>query len=92
MGFQGARLLLGKPDRPLEGPQRAVRDLAADSDSLVESLTLHGNLFWEAGKGVSRLGSPGHEGWKSHFHLSCGTLLGVSLPGRKVLCLPLASL
>lgn len=92
MGFQGACLLLGKLDHPLEGPQRAARDLAADVDSLVEGLTLHGDLVWEAGKGVSRPGRSGHGGWRSHFHLSCSTLLGISFPGRKVPCLPLASL
>lgn len=87
MDFQGVSLLLEKPDHPLEGPQRAAKDLAADIDSLVERLTLHRDLVWVTGKGVSRPERPGHRGWRSHFHLSRGTLLGVTLPGRKVPCL-----
>ncbi|XP_026720766.1 uncharacterized protein LOC113489338 [Athene cunicularia] len=74
VGFQGACPALGKPDHPLEGLQRAVRDLAADVGSLVEGLTLHGDLVWEAGKGVS-------QGLEESLALSCDSPLGISLPG-----------
>lgn len=87
VGFQGVCLLLGKLDHPLEEPQRAAKDLAADVDSLVEGLTLHGDLAWEAGKGVSRPGQPGHGGWRSLFHLMAPCLTSAFQGGRCRACL-----
>lgn len=89
VGFQRVCLLLGKPDHPLEGPQRAAEDLAADVESLVHGLTLCRDLVREDGKGIS---SQGDQDMEAGGATSTGTVVGIILPGSEVLCLPLALL